>query len=663
MAVNRYDIPAQSEFINTYVPIPFEQMVGAGQVQQQRYDTASAAIDQKMADVANLQAIPNSVDEDYVMGLRRNMQDIVDRYAEKDLGNPVVMRQINAEIRGIADPDRIKRIQDSYQGWTARTKGAAQLSARGEYNELLEGIRDPSLMGRYDSSTMGTYQYLPGAYEDPTQAMRTYFTDIQERILPVDEMSPESQALSKEGYTIMGVTEQDVDRVVEENWRDFARTVTGQNEWELYKRQNPDWQEQGVTKEEVVKGMLRDIGERFYRQQPAGSRYPQGKTGSPFTGGIVRIGETESIQMPSINPTVVRDQLKDLQSRLAMMPEGSAERADVERSISESEDMLEFFEKQMAESQHAFDPAEFFSNYEKAGGKKYGTVEKFEEAVKEYSDQGRRELGSQVIQDYQVPTKAESEFNKAIDEYSKRKKSFIEEGQFAINANVITGTTGSKEWNTWIGKFNDQITKDVIRHSTGFTRPFDNQQLNVILEDKKYKNRDRTKDQVALTDAVMDGNLQYQISMFDEKGQHLGSEFVAPQGERGQDDARRQLLMAANEMMNEGARYASLTGDPSLYQQGAQTIANAWFRADIQKSGFRNKVTGQLPVADPGRTNEPIRFELEEGTTLDNPSYKLYIQNEDGTKDYYRNVSGDFVRVGGEQQLAAFLAQLYGVIQ
>ena len=49
MAVNRYDQPIDSQFINTYVPIPFEQMLQAGAMKQQRYDQSAAAIDQSIA--------------------------------------------------------------------------------------------------------------------------------------------------------------------------------------------------------------------------------------------------------------------------------------------------------------------------------------------------------------------------------------------------------------------------------------------------------------------------------------------------------------------------------------------------------------------------------------------------------------------------------------
>jgi len=303
--ITRYDTPAQLELelLNTYVPIPFEQMVAASQLKRQQYEQTAASLDQKIAEAAELKAIPNSIDEDYLSNVRRNLSDIVDRFSDQDLGSPVIRRQLNAEIRRTIDPERINRIQSSYTNYLASQKAKAQLKSRGLYNEMLEGVTDPALMGRYDTSTMGTYEYLPSAYEDPTQAMRTYFTDIQERILPTSEMSPEAKAKSAEGFTIMGITDKDIDRVIEEEWRDFADTVIGQREWKLYKLRNPDWQEKGITKEQAIKGMLRDIGERFKAEDVTGQRYPAGRKSEDDDYVRPEISETPLWSLSGQGPT------------------------------------------------------------------------------------------------------------------------------------------------------------------------------------------------------------------------------------------------------------------------------------------------------------------------------------------------------------------------
>ena len=173
--VNRFDRPARSEFLNTYVPIPFEQMVAAGQVQQQRYDKTATGLDAKMDAAAQLNAMPGSIDEDYINQYQNTLQDIVERFAGKDLGNSVIQRQLDSEIRRATKTDRLKEIQNSYIGYQAREKARLQEVAKGTYNELVESVRDPLAEGRYDSSVSGVYDYLPSATVDVRQEVSKYF--------------------------------------------------------------------------------------------------------------------------------------------------------------------------------------------------------------------------------------------------------------------------------------------------------------------------------------------------------------------------------------------------------------------------------------------------------------------------------------------------------
>jgi hypothetical protein len=217
MAVNRYDTPARSEFINTYVPIPFEQMVAAGQVQQQRYDQAAAALDQKLADAANLKAIPNTRDYEYIQGIQGTMRDIADQFSQKDLANPIVRRQLNSAIRQGVDPSRVRAIQDSFGAWTAQQQHKAKLTAAGKYNQFID--LDPALSRDFDSRS-GVYNYLTPTYNDPRIAAERYFNNIKPTL--TDRRTPE-------GYGIREISRGKINEVISEKWRDFYETPEGQN--------------------------------------------------------------------------------------------------------------------------------------------------------------------------------------------------------------------------------------------------------------------------------------------------------------------------------------------------------------------------------------------------------------------------------------------------
>ena len=263
MAINRYDTPARSEFINTYVPIPFEQMVAAGQVQQQRYDQAAAALDQKLADAANLKAIPNSVDYQYIQGVQSQMRDIADEYAQKDLANPVIRRQLNQKIRGSIDASRIRAIQDSYAGWATQQQHKARLISRRQYNEYID--EDPSF--GYDSRG-GVYNYLTPAYEDPRATLEALFNSpayLRGRTL----------GNTPEGYTRIGRTMDDVNEIAESQWYDVLQTPAGQDIIKIYRGQNPLSEESDET---IIKEWIRDVGRQEYTFEGiAGSRTPQSR--------------------------------------------------------------------------------------------------------------------------------------------------------------------------------------------------------------------------------------------------------------------------------------------------------------------------------------------------------------------------------------------------
>ena len=271
MAVNRYSKPARSEFINTYVPIPFNEMVAAGQIQQGRYDAASAGLDEKVADAAALKAIPNTVDYQYVKGVQNTMEDVVEKYADKDLGNAVIRRQLNADIRSSIDADRLRSIQDSYSAWGQQQKHKAQLVANRRYNQFTD--EDPASDPNFDS-TQGVYNYLTPAYEDPRQTLEQLFNSpgyLRGRPL----------GKTAEGYTRQGRDKTDVDNTAESQWYDILQTPAGQDVVKIFRGQNPGDQ---TKDKDIIKEWIRDVGYQEYTFEGLeGSRDPVTPAGT--TGG------------------------------------------------------------------------------------------------------------------------------------------------------------------------------------------------------------------------------------------------------------------------------------------------------------------------------------------------------------------------------------------
>ena len=113
MAVGRYDIPARQEFINTYTPMPFNEMAGAIQYKQQQYEQGAATIDAQIRSIDQIQAIPDSADESYLNRAKKQLHQVALSYSNKDLSDPLIRRQLDNEIRSTAEPEKLNRIQQS----------------------------------------------------------------------------------------------------------------------------------------------------------------------------------------------------------------------------------------------------------------------------------------------------------------------------------------------------------------------------------------------------------------------------------------------------------------------------------------------------------------------------------------------------------------------
>lgn len=175
MAINRFDQPAQAKFVDTYVPVPFEEMGKMLQARQQRLDQNLSALDEAKANADNLNAIPNSRDALYISGVRDKLHNISMEYVDKDLSDPEIYRELNRKIRSSVDPSRIRRAQESFAGYSNYQKVLATQVAKGQVADpkLLQNFQD------YDTETAGVYAGLPREYVDVDSAVTDFFKNVE----------------------------------------------------------------------------------------------------------------------------------------------------------------------------------------------------------------------------------------------------------------------------------------------------------------------------------------------------------------------------------------------------------------------------------------------------------------------------------------------------
>ena len=135
MAINRYDIPAEARFINTYAPLPFEQLYTLGKEAKASVDSALAETDAALAKWSEFQS-PSAVDTNtWYNETIGNASPIINEMA----ANPDLIKSAEGRARlqsAIRNVDRAKlsTLLQSKENLVSRQKMNQELMARGMYN-------------------------------------------------------------------------------------------------------------------------------------------------------------------------------------------------------------------------------------------------------------------------------------------------------------------------------------------------------------------------------------------------------------------------------------------------------------------------------------------------------------------------------------------------
>lgn len=136
MEVNLYDQPAQAQFMQTYVPVPFEELMQAGAMQQQRWEEMVKAEDALQSEFGNIQYLRNVTDvagNVYETGIEKYAQEAVGEFQNKlenittgiaDKSSPeyrAAVRNLITDWRKASGPQgifgRMASDVERYKGW------------------------------------------------------------------------------------------------------------------------------------------------------------------------------------------------------------------------------------------------------------------------------------------------------------------------------------------------------------------------------------------------------------------------------------------------------------------------------------------------------------------------------------------------------------------
>lgn len=220
--VNRYDNPAQAQFIDTYAPLPFQQLYTLGKDANARVDKAisdlSGALD-KWSDFRSPSLKDMQTWYDETLG---KAKPIVDKLSQNIdlLKTPEGRAQINSIINNV-DRLKLSTLLQSKEGMEQRMKFNQQLAAAGKYNEMWHGVD----FANYDS-TKGVFNDIaPLAYKDIRELADPYYAKLQKGFLYTDG-----------NYDYFGNTRGDIEKVADAHLNDIVNTPEAQKHMEVYKR-------------------------------------------------------------------------------------------------------------------------------------------------------------------------------------------------------------------------------------------------------------------------------------------------------------------------------------------------------------------------------------------------------------------------------------------
>ena len=232
MAISRYDTPAQAEFINTYVPIPFEQLYNLGKDAKAEVDRALAEQSNALTKWSEFKS-PSAVDtEAWYNATTGKAKPVIEELAS----NPDLIKTAEgrARLRSVinnVDTSKLAQLQQSRDALLQRQKVDQELMIQGKYNPEWHGMDYTN----YDTSSKGIFNDVsPLAYQSIQDLTAPYYKGIQDSYL-----------YTKGGYDYSGVTRNTIAEIADKNLSGIMVTPVAQKHMDVYKKQT------GATDEEA----------------------------------------------------------------------------------------------------------------------------------------------------------------------------------------------------------------------------------------------------------------------------------------------------------------------------------------------------------------------------------------------------------------------------
>jgi hypothetical protein len=293
---NRFGKYAESNaydtFVDTYVPIPFEEMMKVGMMKKDESDKAHAALEKTYEDTQNIKYAPNTVDEKYIKErVIPATKEIFDKYNNQDLTNPIILRQLKLELNSKIDKNRVAKIQETYQGWKEHESQKQKLATEGK----LSPFEQDQITG-WDTATKGVYYGMSDAYVDPIK-------ELQERLFAPIHDSTLSTHKDDQGNVFVksGVDQRTIDKVTKDNLGNYLNTTTGKNAIKAMRASTGIGSDQ-KSDAEMLAYAIQKAGDPYLRHNDKIEHMRIDKNKDNNSNQFQNVSNTQSIRNIDLNP-------------------------------------------------------------------------------------------------------------------------------------------------------------------------------------------------------------------------------------------------------------------------------------------------------------------------------------------------------------------------
>lgn len=252
MPINRYDAPVQTQFINTYVPLPFEQLYALGQQAKESVNNTLQFYNTKLDEWGNFQS-PSEVDirswNDETFGRIEPVAEELSRNVDL-LKTPEGRARIYSTINSV-DRNKLNALQQSAENLRTRQKIDTQLMLQGLYNpewHYIDYANYNTLGGDGIFSNLS-----PTPYKSEIDLVRPF----------VDDLKPE--AMGSDGrYLYSGISEDRVRHQVDANLSSILNSPQAKEYINAYMNRGMD---RNTAESEFIKDVYTAANEFAYKNR------------------------------------------------------------------------------------------------------------------------------------------------------------------------------------------------------------------------------------------------------------------------------------------------------------------------------------------------------------------------------------------------------------